>query len=500
MSKIFIVFISLFLFITCYHPFLYEINTRPWLYELSLKYGKSITKLREIPLEEFDYLANNGVNMIWMMGVWKLGRYGLEFDRKGNYSQYLPDWTIEDVIGSPYAVYEYTCNPDIGDDKDLYWLKSQINSRGMKLMLDFVPNHSAVDAPQAASDPDMYIRAPEGVIDENRYTESGLAFGANQNHYTWKDVLQWNYFEKKTIEFMKNNILKIILLADAIRCDVAYQELNDLFELTWPDELKFYNYKKPEEEFWVYAIKEAKKINPEIIFLAESYQDSYNEILSNLGFDYTYNRNILKKLKLSTTNEFKEYIKDRDGSFWKDKANFVENHDELRVVYNMEGNYQKAMAAGTIGATIGGMIFMNHGQWEGKMNMLDVHLRRGYYEPVHTETQEHYKKLNKIIQDKAFRSHNYYYIGNMSGDKKDDFIAYIREEGDSHYLVVVNYSESQGCAKVPINKIKGFRYCLLYEMFNEKEYVSSINLVKNEGINICLKGWESQIFKYNYYN
>ena len=57
----------------------------------------------------------------------------------------------------------------------------------------------------------------------------------------------------------------------------------------------------------------------------------------------------------------------------------------------MEGNYQKAMAAGTIGATIGGMIFMNHGQWEGKMNMLDAHLRRGYHETVHTETQEHYK-------------------------------------------------------------------------------------------------------------
>ena len=65
-----ITIISLFI---CKHPFLYEINTRPWLYELSLKYKKSITKLRDIPLEEFDYLAENGVDYIWMMGVWKLG-------------------------------------------------------------------------------------------------------------------------------------------------------------------------------------------------------------------------------------------------------------------------------------------------------------------------------------------------------------------------------------------------------------------------------------------
>ena len=207
--------------------------------------------------EQFDYLAENGVDIIWMMGVWKLGNYGLEFDKKLNYSQYLPDWTMDDVIGSPYAVTEYVCNPDLGTDEDLLDLRIEINIRGMKLMLDFVPNHSAVDAPQATSDQDMYIRAPEGLIQEGRYTENGIAYGANQYHYTWKDVLQWNYWENKTIEYMKNNIMKILTLADAIRCDVAYQELNDVFEITWPDELSYYNYTKPNFEFWSYAINEA---------------------------------------------------------------------------------------------------------------------------------------------------------------------------------------------------------------------------------------------------
>ena len=318
-------FISLIFVTICKHPFLYEINTRPWLYELSLKYGKSITKLKEIPLEEFDYLSENGVNIIWMMGVWKLGNYGLEFDRKLNYSEYLSDFTMEDVIGSPYAVSEYICNPELGTDEDLLDLRIEINRRGMKLMLDFVPNHSAVDAPQATSDPDMYIRAPEGIIDENRYTNNGLAYGANKNHFTWKDVLQWNYWENKTIEFMKNNIMKILTLADAIRCDVAYQEINDVFEITWPEELSYYKYTKPNFEFWTYAITEAKKIYPNAIFLAEAYQDDYNEKLIKLGFDYAYNRNILKKLMVSST-EFKDYIKDKNGLFWKDKANFVENH------------------------------------------------------------------------------------------------------------------------------------------------------------------------------
>ena len=406
MYKKLTLFISFLSLIFCKHPFLYEINIRPWLYELSLKYGKSITKLNEIPLEEFDYLAENGVDIIWLMGVWKLGNYGLEFDKKLNYSEFLPDWTTEDVIGSPYAVTEYTCNPELGTDDDILNLRAEINRKGMKLMLDFVPNHSAVDAPQATSDMDMYIRAPGDKIDEERYTENGLAYGANKNHFTWKDVLQWNYWENKTIEYMKNNIMKILGLADAIRCDVAYQELNDVFAITWPDELSYYNYSKPDKEFWSYAINEAKAIYPKAIFLAEAYDDSYNEMLIKLGFDYAYNRNILKKLMISV-NEFKEYIKDKTGAFWKDKANFVENHDELRVVYNMGGNYLRAKAAGTIGATIGGMIFMNHGQWEGKKNMLDVHLRRGENEPINKDIHNHYFKLNEIIKDNAFRSNNF---------------------------------------------------------------------------------------------
>ena len=59
------------------------------------------------------YLWNVG-----MIGVWKLGQYRLEFERKQNYSKYLPNWTKEDAIDSPYAVYEYECNPSIGNNGD----------------------------------------------------------------------------------------------------------------------------------------------------------------------------------------------------------------------------------------------------------------------------------------------------------------------------------------------------------------------------------------------
>ena len=60
--------------------FLYEIQTRTWLYELSQKYNRKIT-LSTIPNEEFVAIAKMGVNVIWMMGVWQLGNYGIYFVR-----------------------------------------------------------------------------------------------------------------------------------------------------------------------------------------------------------------------------------------------------------------------------------------------------------------------------------------------------------------------------------------------------------------------------------
>ena len=95
------------------NSFLYEISTRPWLYELSKKYSKKISKIKEIPLEEFDEIKTYGIDYIWMMGVWKLGKIGLELDQKVDYSSVLSDFKKEDIIGSPVAITEYECNPEI---------------------------------------------------------------------------------------------------------------------------------------------------------------------------------------------------------------------------------------------------------------------------------------------------------------------------------------------------------------------------------------------------
>ena len=492
-----LIFFALFVYALSAHPILYEISTRPFLYELSQKYGKEIKKIRDIPYTEFDNLKNAGIEIVWFMGVWKLGTYGLEFDQKQDYSGVLPGWTKDDVIGSPYAIAEYVCNPEIGTNEDLTWLKKQLNDRGMKLMLDFVPNHSAVDAPTATTNKKLYMQAPRGKTDPSRYTSEGLAYGKDPYFAPWMDVIQWNYWESETIQFMQQNLLTVLKYADGARCDMAHLILNDVFGKTWEEELKAWGYPRPPKEFWETAIKAAKSKYPHAILLAEVYEDWAIEKLYQLGFTYCYDKALLDKLEGSAF-DVNDYIHYKGEYFFGHVAHFVENHDENRAVFNMQGNIEKAKAAGTIAATLGGMIFFNHGQWNGLKNKLDVHLRRGAPESGDSTMPKYYQKLLTIIADPAFKGPNYFFVWNMSGDKASDFIAYIREQDKSHYLVVVNYNQNYGCAEVPIYNIEGSGMKKVKEMISGVEYNRNADTMRGVGLTVCLSAYQAQIFKYNY--
>jgi hypothetical protein len=54
-------------------PQMWEISTRPWLYSLSQKYNKNITKLSQVPMSEFQNIRDKGMDIVWLMGLWQLG-------------------------------------------------------------------------------------------------------------------------------------------------------------------------------------------------------------------------------------------------------------------------------------------------------------------------------------------------------------------------------------------------------------------------------------------
>ncbi|KAJ5078319.1 alpha-14-glucan:maltose-1-phosphate maltosyltransferase [Anaeramoeba ignava] len=499
--------ISLHLIQATDYPNMFEISTRPWLYSLSQKYGRSITKLTEIPDAEFENLANQGIDLVWMMGVWQLGAYGLNYDRTdpdllNYYSQVLPGYTQDDIIGSPYAVVDYTCNSEIGTDDDLKWLHSKLNSLGMKLMLDFVPNHSAVDCPWTSSNMDYYIRAPKGTeppYDPSKYLSNGIAYGGDMYDGSWKDTAQLNYWNMDLKAQRIAQMKHIASLSDGMRCDMAMLILNDIIEQAWGTQLSSWGYSRPSTEFWADAISEVKQSYPNTIFLAEVYWGKEPDLIS-MGFDYVYDKTLLDNLASYNLANIWGYLQNMPYDI-SHAANFIENHDEPRAVARF-GSWQKADAAALVALTLPGMKFSFMGQWDGYHNKLDIHLRRAESESAVADVQSFYSKFIPMISEDVFLKGTYSLITGC--DNKNQLLTwkYYHENQDGTYdkrLCVINFTGSTAYGHVVVSDAygkDGSDNIDITELFTGTVYQRSASQMRSEGLTVIIDPWFAQIFSY----
>src|SRR6266851_1519440 len=129
------------------HPHLYEINTWPWLEMLSRAYGRRLT-LGTVPDELWDRLRAIGVDLVYLMGVWRRSALGRQLARSdtrlyADYDRALPAWRVRDVVGSAFCVVAHEPDPRVGTWDDLDEVREKLHARGMRLMVDFIANHSA---------------------------------------------------------------------------------------------------------------------------------------------------------------------------------------------------------------------------------------------------------------------------------------------------------------------------------------------------------------------
>ncbi len=445
-----------------HNPHLYEINTLPYLRRLSKKYNRTLT-LSTVPDEELQEIARWGFDLIWLMGVWHRSplarRLALtEPSLIKEYSNILPDWTPEDIVGSPYAIFDYNLDPALGTATELSQLKDNLNRNGLGLILDFVPNHLAADHPWILSYPGRFIhgsREDQKAHPDWFFSPAPdiyVAHGRDPYFPPWSDTVQLNLFSPALRQALIRFLSKISEISDGVRCDMAMLVLNDIFEQVWGSILR--SYPRPEQEFWTEAMAALHQKKADYLFLGEVYW-SREKDLHRLGFDYTYDKNLYDRLLYAKTPDVLQQL-NIDGLYQPKMARFIENHDEPRAITSF--GKIKSLAATTAIMTLPGLRLINDGQIDGKNIKIPVQLAREPVEPVDIEVKKYYEKLLAIVNKSIFHDGKWQSLEIKSATDKphQQVMSWIWQLGQDTVLVIINYAAKETQASLlspkPLNQ------------------------------------------------
>jgi hypothetical protein len=489
------------------NPTIYQINTRVWLQRF-VKVDRS-ARLEDVPDSFWEDLVSKGIEFVWLMGIWKncestIEKYCLEDDLVHSYHKALKDFNESDVIGSPFAIDNYEVNPKIGDENSILNLKKKLNGMGLRLILDFVPNHFSADSRLIRSKPEIFLRTNMDYYYRDSHTfykpfenvDEVFAHGRDPFFPAWQDTIQVNYASKPAREYMIKAILKLIDLCDGIRCDMAMLPLNNVFKNTWGGVIENMGYEMPKEEFWKIAIDLAKDLRPDFLFIAEAYWDLEWE-LQQLGFDFTYDKELLDRIESANTQIVHDHLL-AENDYQVKSVRFIENHDEERAVSKL--GKDKAKAAAIIISTIKGMRFYHDGQLEGKRIRLPVQLGREPFEKPDHCIRELYDKIFSITKEEIFKKGEWSLVDvNQAWENNETYqniLAWQWKLAHEKRLVVINFSESTSQCKIKLD-VKAYpEEFRITDLLHDKTFIRNSEEAYEKGIFIELGNYQSHIFSY----
>jgi hypothetical protein len=370
-------------------PSVYEINTWVWLEELGRKHGTAVT-LGSVPGSEWDAIAEWRFDAVWLMGVWERSPVSVRIAREhpglqAEYRRALPDFTDADVVGSPYCIHRYEVDAHLGGRDGLATARRELANRGLRLMLDFVSNHTARDHPWVQEHPEYYVQGTSA--DAALYFEQNgrfIALGRDPYFPPWTDVAQLNVFDPGQRHAALNTLMDIANQCDAVRCDMAMLVTNGVFSRTWGKS-------PPETEYWPEIIAAVRESNPAFCFIAEVYWDLEWNLLQQ-GFDYCYDKRLYDRLKGGDAAAVRAHLA-ADVSYQNRLIRFLENHDEPRAALMPQDQHRAAALAI---ATLPGARMWHEGQFEGRRIKLPVQLGRRPDEPVDVDLRDFYRSLLRL--------------------------------------------------------------------------------------------------------
>lgn len=363
------------------HTEIYELYVRSFTPEGTLR--AAIPRLPE--------LRTLGVDVIWLMPIHPVG----EARRKG-------------TLGSPYSVRDYTAvNPRFGTMDDLRAFVEAAHASGLRVIIDWVANHTAFDHEWTRTHPEWYTRDDAGAIVHPEGTD-------------WTDVADLNYEDPGLRDAMRAAMRFWVedIGIDGYRCDVA--ELVPL-------------------DFWEDAIAELRAIKP-VLMLAEGAAPS----LYDAGFDLTYawdTYGALKAIWRGAPADTLFAVLDAERAQYGDapRMRFTTNHDETAwddTPLALFGGPDGARAAAVLAATLPGAFLVYNGQEVGDPQRLPLFEQAAINWEADPAMREFFAEL--LARRDASAALREGRLEPVAHDAPEDVIAFRRVAGGASALVVVN--------------------------------------------------------------
>ncbi len=438
-------------------PVIYEVNTAVWLAELSRAAGEPIT-LATVSDPDWDAVTPDGADAVWLMGVWERSPAGLELAMANpglleSFREALPDLRDQDIVGSPYCVHRYVADERFGGPAGLAAARAALAARGVRLILDYVPNHVAPDHPWVTEHPEFFIQGNEDDLkaDPGGWLQVDghvLAHGRDPYFPPWPDVVQLNAFSSAVRAATAQTLSGIADQCDGIRCDMAMLMTNDVFGKTWNGRAGEW----PDEEFWPAVFDQLRTRHPETVLIAEAYWDM-EWTLQQQGFGFCYDKRLYDRILERDPSAVRGHLF-ADIGYQSRLLRFLENHDEPRIADRLPADLERPAAVAI--ATLPGATMWHEGQFEGRRVRVPVFLQRRPDEPLDEELAAWYRNLLFTVADRGVRTGTWQLLeatGWPDNQSSANLIAWSWTRGEDvggRHVIVVNLSEAPAQGQIPL--------------------------------------------------
>jgi len=381
---------------------IYEVNVRQYTPEGTFNaFAKHLDRLKAM-----------GVQTLWFMPINPISK----LERKG-------------IMGSYYAVADYTAvNPEFGTLNDWKKLVNTIHAKGMKVIIDWVPNHAGADHRWLTQHPDFFVKDSTG--------KPAIPFD-------WTDTRQLDYknmeMQDSMIASMKYWLVKTGI--DGFRCDVAWNVPGS---------------------FWTRCISQLKKIKKDIFMLAEG-DKTY---LHPSGFDATYPWEMFHMMEHIAKGERPAFgldsIKQKFDSIYPRNAlvmYFTSNHDENSWNHADFGTFPGAVHApfAVFTQTMPGNVPLIYGGQEEPVLRAIAFFEKDPMSFQKLERANFYKTLlalrkrnPALAADASFRK--------VKAGNETAVYAYVRQKTGKKVLVILNLSANEQSIKINDRSLWGNPY------------------------------------------